>query len=158
MSTATKLGKMTTYLEWLLPINSHDRIITWSCKIPWQSKIIIYLLTLCLWLSVLVGWQYTMRSFLPWSHQILSSCGLARSCNVMFFSCCITTNTRPMATKLGKVMIYYKKLQFIKPHKLLNMWLCEVPWQIKISLSPLPQYLWLPNLGGWLHLIRSFRL
>ena len=42
---ATKLGRMMTYLDWLLPIKSHDHMITWSCKITWQTKVIIYPLT-----------------------------------------------------------------------------------------------------------------
>ena len=46
-------------------IKSHDHIITWSCKISWQTKIIIYPLTQCLWLSILAGWGCTMRSSLP---------------------------------------------------------------------------------------------
>ena len=40
--------------------------------------------------------------------------------HVKHFSCCITTTTRPMATKLGKVVTCYKKLQSIKLHKPLN--------------------------------------
>ena len=44
-SMATKLDRMMTYLEWLLPVKSHDHMITWSCKITWQAKVIIYPLT-----------------------------------------------------------------------------------------------------------------
>ena len=146
---ATKWDRMITYLEWLLTIKSNEHIITWSCKITWQNKIIIYTLTKCLWLSVLTRWGYTMKSFLQQSYPILSSRGLG-------FSCSITTTTRPMATKLGKVVTYYKKLQPNKSQNLLNTWSREVTWQIKNILSPLPQYLWLSNLRGWLHKVRSF--
>ena len=38
-----------------LPIKSHVHISTWSCKITWKTKIIIYSLSQCLWLSILVG-------------------------------------------------------------------------------------------------------
>ena len=31
--------------------------------------------------------------------------------HVKYFSCCITTTTKPMAMKLCKVVTYYKKLQ-----------------------------------------------
>ena len=65
MLMATKQSRVMTYLEWLLPIMSHDHTITWSCNIKWKTKIIIYSLTQCLWLSILAGWGYTMRSFLP---------------------------------------------------------------------------------------------
>ena len=30
VSFATKLGRMVTYLDWLLPIKPHDPLITWS--------------------------------------------------------------------------------------------------------------------------------
>ena len=39
---ATELGRVMTYLEWFLPIKSHDHIITWSYKITWQTNINIY--------------------------------------------------------------------------------------------------------------------
>ena len=39
---ATKLGRMRTSLEWLLPIKSHDHIIKWSSKVTWQTEIIMY--------------------------------------------------------------------------------------------------------------------
>ena len=42
---------------------SHDFKITWSCKITWQTKFIIYQTLQCLWLSGLAGCRYIMRSF-----------------------------------------------------------------------------------------------
>ena len=39
---------------------------------------------------------------------------------VKCLSCCITTVTRPIATKLGKVVTCCKKLQPIKSHSSLN--------------------------------------
>ena len=33
MSMATKLGRMIACLDGLLPIMSHDPLITWSCEI-----------------------------------------------------------------------------------------------------------------------------
>ena len=52
-----------------------------------------------------------------WSHMVLQD-------HVNYFSCCITTTTRP--TKIGKVVTYYEKLQPIKSHNPLNTWSCEV--------------------------------
>ena len=43
----TKLGRMVTYIDGLLPIKPHDPLITWSCKIMWQTKNIISLLPRC---------------------------------------------------------------------------------------------------------------
>ena len=60
---------------------------------------------------------YTLRA--SFDHVVLQG-------HVNYFSCCITTTTRPMATKLRKVVTYYKKLQIIKSHNLLNTWSHEV--------------------------------
>ena len=38
---ATKLGKVVTYLNWLLHIKSHASLITCFCKVTWQEKTII---------------------------------------------------------------------------------------------------------------------
>ena len=48
MSVVTKLANMMTYLECLLPTNSHDRVIKYSCKIKRQIKMLLYSLTQCL--------------------------------------------------------------------------------------------------------------
>ena len=42
MPMAKTLGMMLTYLLWLLPMKSHDHIITCSHEITWQTKIILY--------------------------------------------------------------------------------------------------------------------
>ena len=46
----TDFGRMVSYLERLLLRKSYDHIITWSCKIMWQIKIIIYPVPQSLWL------------------------------------------------------------------------------------------------------------
>ena len=125
MPMATKLGRMMTYPEWPLPLKSHDCIIMWSPKITWQAKIIICSLTQSPWLSILPNFDH-----------------------VKYFSCCIPTTTRLVFTKLGKVVASCKKLQPIKSSNPLNMWSCEVTWQIKNILSPIPQYPW-PGHQTW---------
>ena len=35
------------------------------------------------------------------------------------------------------------------------MWLREVMWQVKNIICPISQFLWLPNLTGWLYIMRS---
>ena len=37
---ATKLRRMVTYLDQLAPVESHYPLITWSCEITGQTKII----------------------------------------------------------------------------------------------------------------------
>ena len=150
MLMATKYGWVMTYLAWRLPMKSHDHIIRWSCKIIWQTRIIMYRLTQCLWLSTLAGWRYTIRSFLPFTrsfnHVVLKG-------QVNHFSCCVTTVTRPMCTRLGgKVVTWYKELQPIKSHNPLST--CSRDKFYKIST--LLQYPWLPNPAGWLRAIKSF--
>ena len=51
MSMATKIGRMVTYIDRVLPINSHDHIITSSWEITCQTKNIISPLPQCLWLQ-----------------------------------------------------------------------------------------------------------
>ena len=50
------------------------------------------------------------------SPSVKSPDPLVTRSNVNYFSSCITTATRTMTTKLGKVVAYYKKLQSIKSH------------------------------------------
>ena len=121
MSMATKLGRMMNYLEGLLRIKLYDRIITWSCKITWQTNIIINPLTQCLWLSVLAGWRYE-----PFHEDTRSFYHMVLQGDIKYFSCCITITTMPMATKFGKVVTYYKKIEPIKSYNPLNMWSREV--------------------------------
>ena len=41
VSMAMTFGGMVTYHEGLLTIKSHNVLIMWSCKVMWQTKIII---------------------------------------------------------------------------------------------------------------------
>ena len=49
LSLTTKLARMMIYLDRLLIIKSYKALITWSCKVTWQTEIIISLLQKCLW-------------------------------------------------------------------------------------------------------------
>ena len=94
-------------------------IITWSCKIMWQTKMLIYPLTQCLWLSILAEWD--IRWQLPFHKVTRFFDHVVLKGHVNYFSCGITTTTRTMATKFGKVVTYYKKLQSTKSHKPLSI-------------------------------------
>ena len=52
----TNFCRMVNYLYGLLPMKSHGSLITWSCKIIWQTKIIISPLPQCLWPPTSAGW------------------------------------------------------------------------------------------------------
>ena len=74
---ATKRGRKITYLNGLLPITSHDPLITWSC-ITWQTKTIISSLPQYLWPLNLAGLWLIMREFYPWSCTNLRSSGFCK--------------------------------------------------------------------------------
>ena len=40
---ATKLGSIITYLDGILPIKSHEALISWSCEIMWQTQSVVSL-------------------------------------------------------------------------------------------------------------------
>ena len=71
----TKLGRMLTYLKGLLTIKSHNALITWSCKVTWQTKI-IYSQPECLWLQTWQNdnstwWVPTYKVTSPFDHVVL---------------------------------------------------------------------------------------
>ena len=108
----TKLDRMVTYFERFLLIKSHDLIITWSCKITWQTKIIIFPLPRCLWLPNLavadIEWGVLFHKITrTFDYMVLQG-------QVKCLSCYITNTTRPMANKPGKMVTYSKQLQLIK--------------------------------------------
>ena len=105
-----------TYLKWLVPIESHDCVITCFCKILWLTKIVMNVYGNQLRQGGNIHWRFSFhkvtRSF---NHVVLQG-------NEKYFTCFITTITRPMVIKTCKMVIYYMKLQTIKPHKPLNTW------------------------------------
>ena len=64
VTIATKLGRMITYFDGLLPITSHDTLISLSCEITWQTKTIIFPIPQCLWPPNLVGCWLTLSGSL----------------------------------------------------------------------------------------------
>ena len=71
-----KLGKMMIYFEELLTIKSFYALITWSCKVTWQTKIIIYPQPKCLWREPWQNdnwtwWVLTYKVTSPIDHVVL---------------------------------------------------------------------------------------
>ena len=54
-----------------------------------------------------------------------------------------------MASKLGRMRTYLAKLLPIKSHDARIMLSCEITWQIKTIISPLPQFLWPLSMAAW---------
>ena len=79
MFMATKLVMVVTCLEMIPHLKSHELLITWSCKITWQTKINISSLPQCLWSPILSGLWFTLRRSYLYSHMTLKSRGVARS-------------------------------------------------------------------------------
>ena len=124
---ATKLRRVVTYHEGLPPIKSYDPLIICSCKIKLKPLYLHY--------HSVHGhqtWQCGVyNEELP---SIMSEYSLImRSCKVSgkIRSCFISITTRPMATKLGKVVTYYKGLALIVSQNLLNTWSYELTRQNK---------------------------
>ena len=68
---------MVAHLHGFLPIKWHDLLITWFCKITWQTKAIKSPLTQCLWPPKLAGWD--LRRGAPNHNALFWSYGLAKS-------------------------------------------------------------------------------
>ena len=147
VAMATKLGTTVTYLEELLIIKSYNGLIAWYCEVTWQTKIILYALTECLWPPIR---QDDNLSWLAPTHRV------PWLFDYVFFSdhvtnqnYCISTVTVLMATKHGRMMTYFEGFLTIKSHKTLTTWSSKVNWQTETIISPLPKCLWSPNLSGW---------
>ena len=72
---ATKVGRTVAYFESLLTIKSFYALITWSCKVTWQTKI-IYSQPECLWLQTWQNdnstwWVRTYKVTSPFDHVVL---------------------------------------------------------------------------------------
>ena len=65
---ATKLDRIVTYLDGILPIKSHDSFITWSWEIMLQTKTTISPIPQCLWPPNLVGRWLTLSGSHPQSY------------------------------------------------------------------------------------------
>ena len=55
MSKATKVDRVVTYHEWLLPIEPHDPLLRGLSKPSYKLKNIIFPVPECLWLPRLAG-------------------------------------------------------------------------------------------------------
>ena len=107
MPMTTKLGRMMTYLDEILPIKSNDPLITWSCEITWQSKTII---------PTLPQFLCSPDDDIPWeapNHKVIQSFDhVVFQVHVTNKNPYISTTRVPLAIKLGKMMIYLDGLLY----------------------------------------------
>ena len=140
---ATKLRRVVTYLDGLLSMKSHDPWITWFCEITWQTKVLTSPPLQCWWLPNLAGWWApAYKVAWPFDHVVLRD-------HVTNWNDYISTIRVPMPTKLGKIVTYLDGLLSMKLHGPLITWSCEIKWQTKTSMFPLPQCQWPRNLVVW---------
>ena len=140
---ATKVGRTVAYFESLLTIKLFYALITWSCKVTWQTKI-IYSQPECLWLQTWQNdnstwWVPTYKVTSHFDHVVLRD-HLTNWNNYIF------TTTKSMVTKLTRMVIYLDRLLIIKSYKALIMGSSKATWQTKTIMSLLQECLWQPNL------------
>ena len=138
---STKLGRMVTNLQRLLPRILLYPLVACSREIIWQTKNIStnrMPLTTKLCKGYDVPWEDpTHKVTWPLNHVILQN-------HVTNWRHYISTTMMPVTTKLGRGATYHEGLP-IKSHAYIITWSCEISWQTKIV--SLRQCLWLPNFG-----------
>ena len=149
---ATKLSRMVTYLEGLLPKKRLNPLTAWSCEITGQNKAIKYPIPKSLWSPNIVEWWLTDSSHAK-SYKKLWPSGLARSLDKLNHR--IFTTIRYMVTKLRRMVTCYERLSPIKSHNTLIMWSSEIKWQTKPIISTLAMSTDTRLVGRWLTLRRS---
>ena len=81
-----------------------------------------------------------------WKIPPTKSCDFSSSGHVINVKPYICTSAIPMVTKLDRVITCRGRTPTSKSRDLLIMELCDTR---KKLISPLPQYVWLPNLAEW---------
>ena len=138
---ATKFTRVV--LEWLLPIILLKPLVTWSCKITWQTKN-ISTTTVCM--STKLGRMVTnLQQLLPIILLYLWLCVLERSFDKLKtylhqHDACDHQTWRGVP--------YHERIPSIKSHDPWITWSCKIMWQTKAIISPLPWCQWLQNLAG----------
>ena len=138
----TRISRVVIYNKGLIPIKSHDPLITWSCEITWQTKIIITQLTEWFMVTKLCSMGTYLDGFLTIkSHDPLITKQLYLHYNSAYGHCrmltylegfitiksynilldhvtneslYISTTRLAMATKLGRMVTYLEGLLTLK--------------------------------------------
>ena len=152
MPINTKLGRLVTNLELLLPIMLLYPLVTWLWEITWQSKNISTATepkgTKIDGLVTNLKWLVPIIYSTPWSHGL----GISLDKQKELYLC----YHKALATKLGRRVNNFEQLlpiMFLYP---LVTWSCDITWYTKGIISPLTQCLWPPNLALWLLTLRDF--
>ena len=130
----TKPEKLVTCHEGLLPIMILHPLVTWFCKIMWQTKTIFYLLPQNLCPQNLAGWWLNLTAFYPQSqmtnHVVLEITWQIK--NISPLSQCL----RPQG------LVGLEWLLPIKSRDHTITWCRKIIWETKTTY-PWTQCLWL---------------
>ena len=136
---AIKLGKIVTYLERPPSIKWQEALITWSCKITWQTKTIISQLPKKP-IATKLG-RMVLDQMVLWWRDLLRLRDKLKPPYLQYHIAC------------GHQTLWEGDLPGADPsielRNPLVMWSCKIKWQTKTIISPQPQHLWSPNLTGW---------
>ena len=143
---ATKVGKMVTNLERLIPTMLLYTLVTWSCEITWQTKNIS---TIAVPLATKLGSKVTnLVGLLPIMLSILWSHGLAKSRDKLK-----NISTVLMATKLRRIVTNLQKPLLLMFYIFWSRGQ-EITWQTKNINAP--QCLWVITLAVFWLTLGSF--
>ena len=140
--------------EWVPPIKSHEPWIKGSCEVTWLNETIISPLPQCLWRPKFAEVWLTMRvptHKVTWSYNQVVCWDHVTNQNHY-----ISTTTKRVAAKLGRVGIYDLKLPFITSCNPLITCSFQVTRIIRSVISLPQQGLWPPKLGRWWLIRRNF--
>ena len=140
---ATTLGKVVTHLKRPLPIN--HMTLEWHILQDHVTNLKNFISTTTAPIANKFGriMSYFERLLAIKSYDLDH---VAFQNHVTKYKNYITTTTLSMAYKLGK---WWFTLRGSFLNESLVTWFCEINWQSKIILSPLPQCFWTPNMAGW---------
>ena len=150
---SAKLDRLMTYLDRFLAIKPLDPLITWSCEITWQTRIII--------------------SPLPWSYIATKLGRVVTFLNGLVpiklhgswvtWSCKITWQIKKIISPLLQFLCLPSlagwQLIIRDSHNVtwpLITWPCEITWQIKQVISPLALNHWIEKMTMWQLTVRGF--
>ena len=146
----TKLGRIVTFFEGHLPIELLNPLITWSCRITWQTKRTMTM-PMVTKFGLLVTYPKGLLS-IKWEDPVIT------------WSCKVTWENKTMISSLLESLcpsnLAVQRLNLRRSLPLSYMVVksrgfYRIAWQIKAIISPLPQCQWLLNLTRCWLIMRS---
>lgn len=145
MSMTTKLRRVMTYHEGILPIKSHRPLISWPSVIIWHNKIIISPLTLFIWLPNFAGWWLTRWAPAIKSHETT----ITQLCKIMWQNKIIISQL-PQYLWLSNLAGWWLTIRDSYPQShMTHSSGGFASSRDKLKTYPLSRRPWPPKLAGW---------